>query len=110
MASLYAPAIDEPPADDKGLREAVRARLNLVRDRHTELRAVAEQTLEAFLLVRRRDDQHRPNPAEHERRQRVVHHRLAVDRDELLADRSRQRMKARPGSAGEDDSLQHGIQ
>src|SRR5205823_14130511 len=71
-----------------------------------EIVAVAEQPPEAFLLVRRRDDQHRPNPAEHERRQRVVHHRLAVDRDELLAHGARQRMKARSRAAREDDALQ----
>ena len=46
-------------------------------------------------------------PDEHQRRQRVVDHRLVVDRHELLADGARQRMQPRARAAGEDDSLQH---
>src|SRR5206468_5573079 len=75
----HAVAANEPSSDHKGLREAVRARLNLVLDRHAELGAVAQQTLEPVLLVRRRDDQYGTYPAEHQRRQRVVDHRLAVN-------------------------------
>src|SRR5262249_45427577 len=46
------------------------------------------------------------DPREHERRERVVDHRLVVDGDELLADREREGPQARPGAAGEDDALQ----
>ena len=46
-------------------------------------------------------------PGQHQRRQRVVHHRLVVDRHELLADGARQRMQPRSRSAGENDALQH---
>ena len=56
--------------------------------------------------MRRRDDQDVSNPRQHQRRQRVVHHRLVVDRHELLADRPRQRMQPRPRAAGEDDAFQ----
>src|SRR5262249_36702796 len=98
---------NEAAADHKCLREAVRTWLHLIRDRQPELAAVPEQPPEAFLLVRRRDDEDGPNPAEHQRRQRVVHHRLAVDGHELFADGPRQRVEARAGATGEDDPLQH---
>ena len=44
-------------------------------------------------------------PGQHQRRQRVVDHRLVVDREQLLADRAGQRVQARAGAAGEDDAF-----
>ena len=96
---------DELAADHKRLREAVGAGLRGVGDRETELGAVAEQPAESVLLVRRGDDENLPNPAEHQRRQRVVHHRFVVDRHQLLADRARQRMQPRSRPAGENDAF-----
>ena len=99
---------DELAADDERLREAVGARLHRVVDLEADLGAVAEQPAEAVLLVRRRDDEDPPDAGEHQRRQRVVHHRLVVDRHELLADGARHRMQARSRPAGENNPLQHG--
>ena len=48
--------------------------------------AVAEQTLELRRVLRGRDDEDFADTRKHERRQRVVDHRLVVDRHELLAD------------------------
>ena len=75
----------------------------------TDVGAVAEKPAEPFLFVRRGDDEHLPDTRQHQRRQRVVHHRLAVDRDQLLADRARQRMQARTRTAGEEDAFQHHV-
>ena len=45
-------------------------------------------------------------PAEHQRRQRVVDHRLVVHRQQLLAGHRRERKEPRARAAGEDDSAQ----
>ena len=47
------------------------------------------QPAEAVLLVRRRDDEDVPDAGEHQRRQRVVNHRLVVYMQELLTHASR---------------------
>ena len=96
---------DEVAADDERLREAVRARLRGVRDVHAPLAAVAEELHEAGLLVGRRDDQDVADLREHQHRQRVVDERLVVDRQQLLADRQRDRMQARARASGENDAL-----
>ena len=82
-------------------------RLLGVLDVEAELAAVAEQRLEAVLLVRRGDHQDLADAGQHQRRQRVVDHRLVVDRQQLLADRAGQRVQPRAGSAGQDDALAH---
>ena len=46
-------------------------------------------------------------PASISVRQRVIDHRLVVDRQQLLADDARERIEPRAGAAGEDDPL-HG--
>src|SRR5207247_9934591 len=43
---------------------------------------------------------------EHQRRERVVDHRLVVDRYELLGHCDSEGIQPGPGTAGEDDSLQ----
>ena len=81
-------------ADDERLREPVGAGLHGVGDRDAELRPVAEQPLERLGLVRRGDDQDVPDARQHQRGQRVVDHRLVVDRHQLLADGERDRVQA----------------
>src|SRR5438093_7433666 len=98
---------DELASDNERLRESIRARLRGVLDLQADLGAVAEQPPEAIALVWRGDDEDVADTREHQVRQRVVHHRLVVDRDELLADRARQRMQTRARATGEDDALQH---
>ncbi len=100
-------AADEVAADDEGLGQALGARLDGVAERMPELRAVAEQPLERRRVVGRGDDQDVADARQHQRRQRVVDHRLVVDRQQLLGDDAGERVEARPGAAGEDDAL-HG--
>ena len=45
------------------------------------------------------------NPCQHENRQRIVDHRFIVDRQKLLVDGERSRIKPRPGTAGENDAF-----
>ena len=84
-------------------------RLDGVGDRDPELAAVPQQPLEPADVVGRRDQQHVADAGEHQRRQRIVDHRLVVDRQELLAHRAGDGVEPRAGAAGQDDALaKHG--
>src|SRR5207253_11139244 len=91
---------DEAPADDERLRQTFGARLHLVLDAEAYVAAVAEQPLKRALVLGRGNDQDVADPGEHERRERVVDHRLVVDRDELFAHREGQRKEAGAGASG----------
>ena len=67
------------------------------------MRAVAQQRLELLDMMRCRDDQEFAQPAEHQRRQRIVDHRLVVDGKQVLVDAARQRLEPRARPAGHDD-------
>ena len=96
---------DEVAADDEGMGEALGFVLDGVRERHPPPRAVAEEFLEPGRVLGCGDDENFAHAAEHERGQRVVDHRLVVDRQELLADRDRDGVQAQVAPAGEDDAL-----
>src|SRR5206468_2271506 len=96
---------DEPSADHERLGESLRPRLHVVHDAEPELTAVAEQALKRRLVFRRRNDEDVPDAGEHQRRERVVNHRLVVDRDELLAESQGQRIEPCPRTAREDDAF-----
>ena len=49
------------------------------------------------------------NARQHQRRQRIVDHRLVIDRQELLRDAHRDRIKPRAGTACQNDPLTHHI-
>lgn len=102
-------ACEELLADQECLRESLRLRLYGVRDRDAPLRAVAEQALEVRIVRRRRDHEDVPDAREHQRRQRIVDHRLVIDRHELLRHRDCQRIKARARAASQDNSLSYHV-
>ena len=92
-------------ADEEGLGEAVGGGLLGVGDVKAEFVAVAEQASEAGQVVGCADEQDLPDAGEHECRQRVVDHRLVVDRQQLLGHRAGDRVQPGSGAAGEDDAL-----
>ncbi len=94
-ASATRSRADEVAADQERLGDPFGPRLRGIDDPDADLGAVAKQPLEAVLFVRGRDDEDVANPRQHQRRQRVVHHRLAVHRHQLLADGARQRLQPR---------------
>ena len=67
--------------------------------------AVAQHRLDASAIDGGGDDQHVADPRQHQRAQRVVDHRLVVDRQHLLADRQCGRIEARTGPPGQDDAF-----
>lgn len=95
----------EVTAYDEGLRQAVGLGLLGVGERHAEVRAIPQQSLEVGEVRRGGDDQDVPYPRQHEGGERVVDHRLVIDRQQLLAGHARQRVQARARTAGEDDAL-----
>ena len=100
---------EELLANQERLRKAFRLRLHRVRDRDAPLRAVAEQPLKIRIVRRRRDHEDVPDTREHQRRQRIIDHRLVIDRHELLRHRNRQRIEPRPRAARQDNSLSYHI-
>lgn len=92
-------------SDQECLCESFRLRLHGVRDGDTPLRAIAEQPLEVRIVRRRRDHEDVPDAREHQRRQRIVNHRLVIDRHELLRHRDRQRIQPRARAARQNNSL-----
>lgn len=77
---------DEVGADEKRLGEALWAQLLGVGETHADVAAVAQQLAEARQIGGRGDDEDVADAGQHEHRERVVNHRLVVDRHELLAD------------------------
>jgi hypothetical protein len=78
----------------EGLRQPVRTGLHRVVDTHAPLTTVTQQIAEARRVLRRADQEHVTHVREHQRTQRVVDHRLVVDRGQ-----------PRAGAAGEDDAF-----
>ena len=92
-------------ADHERLGQAVGARLDRVGQVHAVVRAVAQQALEVRQVGGRGDDQDVADAGHHEDGQRVVDHRLVVDRQQLLAGDGGERVQARARPAREDDAL-----
>ena len=94
---------DEVGADEERLGQALGLRLDGVADLDADLGPVAEQPLEAGLVLGGRDDQDLADPGIHQQGERVVDHRLVVDRHQLLADRLGDRIEPRAAATGQDD-------
>ncbi|MNO89191.1 hypothetical protein D3C76_806680 [compost metagenome] len=101
---------DEGFADQEGLGQSVRGFLECVVQVEAPLAAVAQQLLEAGRVLGRRDDQDLADTGQHQRAERVIDHRLVVDRQQLLGNGQRRGMKAGAGAAGENDAFAlHGV-
>lgn len=90
--------------DVEGLSESVGAGLFSVGKFETEVGAIAEEFFEERQISGRGDDENIADAGEHEDGQRVINHRLVVDRHELLGDCDGQREQAGAGAAGENDA------
>jgi len=83
---------DEVGADHEGLRQSVRSGLLGEGDVHAVLRAVAQEPLELLCVMGCGDDQDVADAGKHQGAERVVDHRLVVDRQQLLRDHPGQRI------------------
>ena len=95
--------------EDERLCQAVGGWLLDVAERDPELGAVAQESLELLGVVRGGDDQDVADARQNQRGQRVVDHRLVVDRHELLRDAMGDGVQPGTGAAGQDDAL-HGAE
>ena len=68
-------------------------------------RAVPEKAGKQRAVLGRGDQHDVSQPREHERRKRVVHEGLVVQRQQLLGNRARHRVQARTGTPGENDAF-----
>ena len=96
---------DEILADQKGLRQTIRAGLHGVLQVQAPLGTIAQQLLEARRVLRRGNDQNVADTRQHQRGERVVDHGLVIHRQQLLADGQCGRVQAGAGAARQDDAL-----
>src|SRR5580658_6099612 len=73
--------------ENERLGEALRSRLLGVAQRQPPLATITKQTLKRRQIDRCRDHEDVADPGQHQSRQWVIHHRLVVDRQQLLAHR-----------------------
>ena len=92
-------------SDNKGLREPVRRRLNLILQMQPELMSVPKQFLKARRIRRCGDNQNIPDIRIHQDRQRVIDHRFVINRQKLLGCYLCQRIKPGAGASGKNDSF-----
>ena len=97
-------AFDKILADEERLREAFGAGLLGVLQLKPHFAAVAQQFLEHRQIARRGDDENLADARQHQHRERIVDHRLVVDRQHLLGDDLRHRMQPGAGAAGQNDA------
>src|SRR5262249_1903453 len=71
---------DDATIDNLQNELALIDRLDYIGEREAELGTVAQQRPEQRLIARRGDDQNVAYAGEHQRRQRIIDHRLVVDR------------------------------
>ena len=98
-------SVNELFTEGKGLREAVRRGLGLVREMDSELVAVSQEDLKAGQILRRGDDQNIADPGVHQDGNRIVDHRFVIDREQLLGCDHSQRIESGAGAAGENDAF-----
>ena len=101
-------AADELPPQDEGMGEPDRLVLDDVVELDAPGGSVAEQALIERQVLARRNQQDVADSCQHQHRQRIVDHRLVVDRQQLLVDGERGRIEPRARAAGENDAL-HGM-
>ena len=86
-----------------GLRQPVGAGLGNIGQRQAPLAAIAQGALELVLILRGGDHRDVPDAGQHQHRQRVINHRLVIDRQKLLRHAHRDRIQPRSRSARQND-------
>ena len=79
------PSGDEVFANEKSLGQAIGRGLHRVLNGEPPLRAIAEQLLKAWRVLRGGNEKELSNAREHQGCERVKDHGLVVDRQQLLA-------------------------
>ncbi len=96
---------DERLRDQKRLGDALGSGLFAIFDGESPLRAVAQQLAEARQVRRRRNQAELADAALDQRGERIINHRLVIDRLQLFAGHEGQGKQPRTGAAGQDDAF-----
>lgn len=88
--------------NQEGLGQPIRARLHRILQLDPPPTAIPKHLLETRRILRGGNDQDLPDPGQQQRAKRVIDHRLVIDRQQLLRDRQRRRMKPSPGSTSQN--------
>ena len=96
---------EEVGGDEEGLGEAIGAGLDGVMNGHAPAAAITEEPLEEGLIVWGGDDEHLPDPRQHEGAEGVIDHGLVVGGQELFAHRLGDRVQTGAAAAGQDQPL-----
>src|SRR5262249_11773262 len=91
-------AMDKLFADDERLGDTVGLWLQRITDVDAPLAAVTQKGFEPRHFWLGRNDENVANSRKHQRRQRIIDHRLVVDRQQLLCADNRQAPQARSGT------------
>ena len=96
---------DEFFTNQEGLGQTVRRGLFGIADADAELAAVAQQVAILGQVLRGGNQQDVANPGQHQHRDRVIGHRLVVDRQQLLGYAQGDGVQTGAGAPCEDDSF-----
>ncbi|MNI29947.1 hypothetical protein D3C73_837760 [compost metagenome] len=100
---------DELFADEEGLGQAIWRRLLGIAEMYAELAAITQQVAVLRQVLGGGDQQDFLDAGEHQDRDRVVDHRLVVDRQQLFGHAQRDRVQTRARTTGQHNSLHHAI-
>ena len=100
-------AAHEVRADMIGLGQPLGFGLHGIGQGHAPFAAVAQKSLKGCRVMGRSDDQDVANARQHQGRQRIIDHRLVIDRHQLFRDAFGQRIESCAGPAGQYNSLAH---
>src|SRR5262249_44193500 len=96
---------NEFAANDKGIGEAARLVLSGVAQTKPPVRAIAQKPTEQRFVIFRGDNKYVANVGKHQRRQRIIDHRLVKYGEQLFGHNQGRRIESATGSPRENDSL-----
>src|SRR5450830_106884 len=92
-------------ADNKCLRQAIGAFLHCIFELQAPCAAIAQQLLETWRILWRRDNQNLAYASQHQGAERIINHRLVINWQQLLGHCHGDGIQARPRPSGQDDAF-----
>src|SRR5258708_27953359 len=96
---------NEIRSDQECLRQSFWLWLYRVAKSDSPLAPVTQQPLKLSAIIRRRDNKNVANSGQHQRRQRIIDHRLVENRQQLLADTAGYWIEPRSTAARQNNAL-----
>ena len=96
---------DESFADQESLRDSFRLWLHFILQVDSELTTVSQKSLKLRHIVWRCDEKNVAYARQHQRAQRIINHRLVVNRQQAFSHGMRDGIQTRSGATGQNDSF-----